>query len=298
MGTESGRRFCFIFNPSADRWRSSRHIKMIENFVNEQNNGSKLWIAEKPGDLRRMAADAAVSFDVVVACGGDGTIREIITGVGSTKTILGVVPTGSGNDFVKSLGIPKNVENALTLLGKGKTKDIDIGCINNEPFINTIGIGFDGLTNYYASKCNWLKGELVYVWAALKAMFRYRSPYFEIQIDDNRIEKKLLMVTVANGKVEGGTFWIAPDAQIDDGLLDVAVVDNIKRWMLPYYLLKIRQPHYSKLKPLMRFMAKKITVDVSRPIIVHADGEVVGKKISHLDIHIAAHKIPFICGDD
>ncbi|HKJ30392.1 MAG TPA: diacylglycerol kinase family protein [Balneolales bacterium] len=297
MRADSGRRFCFIFNPSADRRRSSRHIQLLKDFIEEQNNASELWIADKVGDLRIMAAKAAISFDVIVACGGDGTIREIVQGVGRDKVILGVVPTGSGNDFVKSLGIPKDIRKALLLLKEGKLKNVDIGYIQEDPFINTLGIGFDGLTNYYASKCKWLRGELLYVWAALKAMFRYRSPFFQLQIDDQRIEKKLLMVTIANGKVEGGTFWIAPDANISDGLLDVVVVDAIKRWLLPYYLLKIKKPDYPPLRPVMRFKAKKIQIEISHPVMVHADGEVYSKNISKLNVQVMEHKIPFICGE-
>lgn len=288
-------KLCFIFNPSANRSHNKLILEQIRSFARDWGNGSELLVSGKRGDITLIAREAAKKFDMVIACGGDGTIRETVAGLKDSKAVLGIVPIGSGNDLVKTLGIPSDPNKALQILKTGPVQIIDIGKFDSQIFVNTLGIGFDGLTNIYAERLKWIRGSLVYTLAALKAIITYRSPRFVMEIDGEKIEQRLLMITVANGKVEGGNFWLAPDAEIDDGYFDVVVVRAVNRLMLPYYLVRVVLKKHLTLKAVKIIRAKKLSITVHKPVPVHTDGEIMGEKVSHLEIAIIPGKLRVIC---
>lgn len=288
-------KLCFIFNPSANRSHNKVILERIRGFAKSWGNGSELLVSGKKGDITLIAREAAKHSDMVIACGGDGTIRETAAGLKDTSAVMGIVPIGSGNDLVKTLGIPSDPDRALELLKTGSVRSMDIGKFDSQIFVNTLGIGFDGLTNIYAERFKLFSGSFVYSLAALKAIITYRSPRFVLDIDGERIDQRLLMVTVANGKVEGGNFWLAPEAEIDDGYFDVVVVKAVNRLLLPYYLVRVLLKTHLTLKAVRIIRAKKLSVTIHKPVPVHSDGEIMGEKVSHLEIEMIPGKLKVVC---
>lgn len=295
MKDRTGWKLCFIINPSANRSHNDKIIDHIRNFAKDWGNGSELLVSGKKGDITQIAREASRHSDVVIACGGDGTIRETAAGLVGTEAAMGIIPIGSGNDLVKTLEIPQDPFQALEILKTGVVKKIDIGKFDGQIFVNTLGIGFDGLTNIYAERFKWIRGSLVYSLAALKAMIMYRSPRFVMEIDGRKIDRRLLFVTVANGKVEGGNFWLAPEAEIDDGFFDVVVVKAVNRVMLPYYLIRVLRKSHLSLKVIEIIKAKKISVTIHKPVPVHSDGEIYGEKVTHLEVEMIPDSLQVLC---
>ncbi len=288
-------KLCFIVNPLANRSHNKNIIEHIRKFATEWGNGSELLISGKRGDITHIAREASKHSDVVIACGGDGTVRETAAGLSGSKAVMGIIPIGSGNDLVKTLGIPADPLGALDVLKSGLVRKIDIGKFDGQIFVNTLGIGFDGLTNIYAERFKWIRGSLVYTLAALKAMITYRSPRFVMDIDGRTFDHRLLLVTIANGKVEGGNFWLAPEAEIDDGYFDVVVVKAVNRFMLPYYLIRVLNKSHLSLKAVEVIKARKLSITMHKPVPVHSDGEIFGEKVSHLEVEIIPDGLQVIC---
>ena len=277
------RRYCFIYNPAANPASSKVAVKLLRQRI---ASWEAQWIVSSDkGDIERLSREAARQFDVVVACGGDGTVREVAAGMLGSEALLGVVPVGSGNDFSKNLGIGNNLEEAIRILGEGTTKRIDVGRCNEIHFLNTLGIGFDGLSNYYATRSG-LPGRWKYVWGALRSA-RKIAPFHATLTMDSRTEARpMLMVTLANGRIEGGMFRVAPEARIDDGLLDIVTVSAVSRillpLLLPFFLLGVQQ----RLKAVEIFRADRLVIELDRPARIHADGEVVKKMETRFDVEL------------
>lgn len=287
-------KYCFIYNPSANRGKSGDRLEQLNTIVKDSWVGSTIKVSQEQDDIARLAREAAGKYDVVVACGGDGTIRETAVGLlNQSSTALGILPIGSGNDFSKTLGIPKSLDRVLTILKNGNFKKIDIGKCNDEYFLNTLGIGFDGLTNFYAQQINSLSGKWLYTLAALKANFVLDPPTVNLIFDGQELHRKVLMCTVANGKIEGGNFRIAPQASIEDGKLDFILVDPVSKWRLPLLLPYFLTDQGIHLKPVHHYQITELQVKLEKPVPIHADGEQLDCNQLKLDIRVipAALKI-------
>jgi len=262
-------------------------MEQINRTVKDSWTGSTVIVSRAQGDIAHLAREAAGTYDVVVACGGDGTIRETAIGLlNQSSTALGILPIGSGNDISKTLDIPISLDRALSILKKGTNKKIDIGKCNDEYFLNTLGIGFDGLTNYYAQQIDSLSGKWLYTIAALKANFVLDPPTVDLNFNEQHIHRKVLMCTVANGKIEGGNFRIAPKASMEDGKLDFILVDPVSKWRLPFLLPYFLTDQGIYLKPVHHYQISKLQVKLEKPVPIHADGEQLDCNRLKLDIRI------------
>jgi YegS/Rv2252/BmrU family lipid kinase len=212
---------------------------------------------------------------VVVACGGDGTVGKIASAVAGTRAMLGIIPMGSGNDFIKSVGIPSNIYEALSVLKAGKFRWIDLGKCNDICFINTLGFGFDGLANRFFKNNIKLRGRFGYAAAAALACCSAEPFHAKITSDCVIFDRQVIMVTVANGRVEGGSFIVAPSADITDGLLDLLIVNPVPRLLIPIFLPCFAIGNH-KFVPKTDFSrGSKFILKVDKPVPIHADGEVI-----------------------
>lgn len=289
------KRFCFLFNPSTNRRRSRRKFEEIKRLT--QNwQGVSFKISENRSDLRKLATAAARNFEVVVACGGDGTVKEVATVLWKTDAKLGLVPLGSGNDFSKALGLPKRLPEVLEVLHNGNTRDVDLGKCNDFYFINTLGFGFDGKTNRYAGQSTIQNGTLRYTHAALKTMRTMESFQAEISLEDLTIPfQRWMMLTVANGRVEGGNFVVAPQASVFDGKLTFLTVRPVPKWLLPLILpfFLIGKAHWLPMTSYHE--ANEIRLRFDRPVSIHADGEQVDTSQTEFSIELLPGALKAIC---
>lgn len=281
------KRYKLIANPAAGRGNARSLIRKAESLFRGRGISFDLEFTHGPGDAADVARRSLPDFDVVVAMGGDGTVNEVLPGLLFSGKPLGIIPCGSGNDFIKSLGIPNNIEKAFRILQEGKEKAIDIGTINGKPFANGVGIGFDAAVNRTSYSINHSKkGLLLYFLAFLRTIGKYRPSAAKITADGNTMEQETFLISVGNGTTVGGGFRLTPHAKIDDGLLDLTVVKPLPLPLLFWHLPKVflgtidRTPHTITLR------AQKIRIKTPSPVPAHLDGEIYDGDATAFDIEI------------
>lgn len=275
--------YAFLFNPTANRYRARQRLLWLREKTKEYWPNSEIFMSSGREDLHRLTKEMVLRFDVVVACGGDGTVNEVFHAAYKSDAILGVLPMGSGNDFAKAMGFSINPEVAIEQLRNSSPQKVDIVEYNaNAHFaimINTMGVGFDGLVNYEASRIKRVKGSLIYIFAALRASVKREASKFTIIADGTLTEKQLLMFTLANGSTEGGNFKVAPHANPFDGYLDVLSVKPMSfvnlLLLLPLFLIGKQSISHK----ISYIRAKKLSFVLETPQYVHVDGELIGDKI-------------------
>lgn len=289
-------RYAFIYNPGAQAGKSRSKLTALQQRINELPQ-AKLFHSKSRGDIPGLVKQLQPDFDVFVACGGDGTIREIATELVYTQKTMGIIPMGTGNDLCKTLKIPNNLDKSFDILLNGKSIRMDVGCCNDYVFLNSLGFGFDGLTNRYALEIQYLPSALRYAVAALKAAV-YQST-FSVKIDNGDTvvdDEQLIMATLANGRVEGGSFWIAPKASVTDGRLNFISIAPIKKWMIPILLplFLVKKSHW--IPNVKSRKVNKIKLEFDNTPEVHADGEIVKTDRRKFSILLLAKELEVITG--
>lgn len=220
----------------------------------------------------------ALEHSHIIACGGDGTVNRVANALVGSECILGVIPLGSGNDFAQSIGLVKDFEKNIDTLLQGKVVRIDLIKSNWGYFINTFGIGVDGLTNYYASKSRFRSGFMRYFLGGLTALLSSKPVRTKISIPDQNIETEqpIWMVALANGKSEGGRYIISPSSVNHDGKVELIVVKSVSRLRLISEFLKLSLGFSFKKNVVSEFtISSAVKIRTSRKLKSHADGEQV-----------------------
>ena len=214
---------------------------------------------------------------------------------GGIAGILGIIPIGSGNDFLKMLDIPTDLEGACRRLKEGGTRLVDAGRIGERYFTNSVGIGFDAVIAMQARKIKWLTGLPLYLLATLWTLaLKYRTPQATISWDGGSLFQTVTMIAVTNGRCYGGGFWITPDAENDDGLLDVAIARGLSRLGILRLVPKVMKGTHVDQKAVTMARAKRVVVDLTQPLPVHADGEIVHTGTQHVEIEVLPQRLRVI----
>jgi diacylglycerol kinase (ATP) len=207
------RRICFIYNPIS----GARKLKGFEDLIMQNLDLDKFdYIIQEtrsPKDAMRISSGAVQeNFDIVVAAGGDGTINEVVQGMGNAPLMLGIIPIGSGNGLARHLEIPMEPEKAIKLINNLNTRTIDIASINGYPFASIAGLGFDARV---ANKYRKLKKRGLYGYTRVVMMefFRYREREYTLSFNSLKITKRALLVSIANSNQFGYNTVIAPTAK-------------------------------------------------------------------------------------
>ena len=277
-------RTCVIFNPVA-RGDKARHFRAWLDSIAAE---CALKPTADPGDARRLGAVAvAENFDLIIAAGGDGTVNEVLNGIGDApdgfaRTRLGVLPLGTVNVFAKELKIPAQIPAAWEILRHGHELKIDLPCVefsaNGKPerryFVQLAGAGLDAraieLVSWQLKKKS---GPFAYVIAGFQALAE-RQPSISVLADGQNISGELVLI--GNGKLYGGRFEIFPAAEYTNGLLDACVFPRVNLWTLlrcaPGFLLRHRLPE----KFVQRLRAEKFELTSKTAAAFELDGEWVG----------------------
>jgi diacylglycerol kinase (ATP) len=186
-----------------------------------------VWEYEIAECDRKEDLDAIVDrpFDVIFAVGGDGTVHEVAKRLIGRPQALGIIPTGSGNGLARHLGLPINTRLALRACASERVETIDTATVNGIPFIGTMGIGFDAwIAEAFATRG--ARGLRTYARVGLGGFFKYKPETYEIEIDGERMQRRALLIAVANASQYGNNARIAPVASLQDGVLDVVIVER------------------------------------------------------------------------
>lgn len=291
-------KYAFVFNPSANRQKAAVSLSWLEQQVNKYWPESEVMVSGSPADAIQIAKEAANVYDAIIACGGDGTIQIAASTLKNQKTPLGIIPFGTGNDFIKSAGISPDTKTALQQLSTAIVKPVDILEYNIDGktgiAINTIGIGFDAQINFQSKSFKKLQGKLVYPAAVAKSLTKIKAVDFLLDTDINQIHEQLIMITLANGTTEGGNFKIVPHADISDGVIDIAAIKPMNIAGILYRLGLLKLERHQNSDKIQYLKATKVHIRTSEPVFVHADGEHLSSGARDIQVHVLKHAIQLL----
>jgi diacylglycerol kinase (ATP) len=290
-----------ILNPYAGRWKGQRSMPAVEAALKEVGVDFDLVCTAGADHAIELAREAVLGgYSPVVAAGGDGTIGEVVNGLMQTAGDqaagpLAIIPLGSANDFIQTLGTPADIRGACQLLRTGQVRTIDVGRVNERYFINDVGVGFEPQVTLESRKIKRLRGKLIYLVAILRAVRDPIQAHMTIEWDGaQRISKPILMVSVANGRCTGG-FWLTPHAELDDGELDFIFADALSRLQILRFLPEVmRRTHLDK-DPVTYGRTRHIVITSEEPVPVVADGEIMTTEGHHLEIEVLPSQLQVLC---
>ena len=271
--------YIFILNPVAGKGRSVNAIEQVKKIFDEQKAEYEVWTTTYAGEATELARKAAEQgHENIISVGGDGTILEVVTGLVGTNCTMGIIPAGTGNDFVRSLGIAVDVEEAARMILAGNTKKIDIGKTEEDNyFINVAGCGFDTEVLYCMDGFKkHFRGQIPYILGLLKALFGYKCISAKIELDDRVIEQGIFIIAIANGKTYGGGMNVAPGAEVADGLFDITVVDAVSILTVLSILPRFIKGKHGKIRQIKSYRSSGVRVTCDKKVPINMDGEIIG----------------------
>lgn len=277
-------KYCFVVNCASKAHSSEKFFRQYEDYIEVKLPGSVIKYIRSGDSIKEFVSSKINSFTHFVACGGDGTVNQVANALAGKDKVLGVLPMGSGNDFARNIGLTGDFVKDFSILMNGTVKRIDTIQTEHDLFVNTFGIGIDGLTNYYASRSKFKSGFFKYFFGGLKAL--YKADLFDAKLtfsDNNVIDhRSVWMVAVANGKTEGGRYMISPDSDTGDGKAEVIIVKGIPRLSLFIQFIKLSLGLVFKESIIFKYDLKdKLNVSCSKQRRSHSDGEQMGNHKSY-----------------
>lgn len=264
----------FIINPKANRGKVKKKVEAVERILHER----KIDYAFHYTTAKGVASSLAKRFSeekgaVIVAIGGDGTVNEVLNGINTQNAYFGIIPSGSGNDFVASAGIPEDPEKALDLILNGKTKPTDYMVCDGVRGINVIGTGIDVDILNRCRKYKILRGKLQYLVSLIVSLIKFKFYKFKIERNGDIHEQEGLIVAVGNGRQFGGGIRICPEAVIDDGKLDFVVAGKLKKIRIPKAFIKLMKGKILEQDFTTFELKERVRIDFDSPVTVQIDGE-------------------------
>lgn len=229
------------------------------------------FVTQKPDDAYRRALDPG-DADVVVVMGGDGTANEVGRALIGTDTVMGILPNGSGNGLARELHIPMEMEAAAEVLMRHEVQRIDTGRVNGKPFLCTCGIGLDAAVSEKFAESK-TRGFISYIADTLDLLGQYRAEDYRLRIDGEECSEHAYVVTAANASQYGNNAFIAPDASLTDGLLDVTVLREFPAGEAGRIAYRLFSGELTESKYTRQLRGKQIVISAGRPAIYHIDGD-------------------------
>jgi diacylglycerol kinase (ATP) len=274
-----------VINPAAGRDRGRRSVARVRDALEASALRVTVHVSTSATDALAIARAARAVGHGLVACGGDGTVRDLAGVCADTDGVLAVVPTGSGNDFARQLGIPRDdVDAAVALVEQGRERVVDLGRAraadgSSAWFTTAANAGFDAEANRWANTVTWTHGNPLYVLAVLRTLRHYHPTRLQVTVDGRPRVMAAWLVAIANTRTYASGMMIAPDAAVDDGYLDVCVVGDVPRAeFLQTFPSVYRGGHVRHPMVTMR-RGTKVTIasdDPAGPLELWASGERVG----------------------
>lgn len=264
----------FIVNPFSGIGRQKGIELQIEKNLDVGKFAYKVVYTEAPNHARTLSEQAMMeNFDVIVAVGGDGTVNEVAQPIVGTKTLLAIIPSGSGNGLARHLHIPIETEKAIQVINALNSKSIDTVEVNNQFFVSIAGVGFDAqVARKFAGQKR--RGFFKYMQITFREYFRYRPKKFTMVVDGQKIVRRALFISFANSDQFGYNTSISPNARIDDGLIDICIMKKVPFWKI---LLVIPLLFTKKIdrSPYMEIIRAKMVDIKQKKKTINLDGEPV-----------------------
>ena len=283
----TNKRIIFIINPISGTGGKEVVSSLIERHIDKEKYDYELRYTEYAGHANEMARQFKnEGVDVVVAVGGDGTVNEVARGVIESNTALGIVPCGSGNGLARHLMLPMNVKGAVEIINEGLVHQLDYGTIDEHPFFCTCGMGFDAFISKKFADAG-KRGMLTYLENVLREGLSYEPETYELTLDGNETEPyKAFLLSVANASQYGNDAYIAPQASMSDGFLDVVIMEPFDFFEAPQVGIELMNKTVDKNTKIKCFKARDIMIRRAHSGVIHYDGDPVE---AGTELHVRLH---------
>ena len=262
----------FLVNPSSGRGTGKAHLDRIR--VLASRHGAGLVVSRKVSDLAEQARRAAEDgVERLLVAGGDGTMHYAAQGLAGTDCALGVIPLGSGNDLAGTLGIPPDLEVAVERALKGEIRRIDLVRLGEIDCVSYAGVGFDSEVTRFANEVKFLRGPLIYFYSVIHTLITFVPPRMKVVWDDGELDGKVMFTVVNNLPRFGGGMRIAPDARIDDGLLDLVIVREVPKSVLLSIFPKVYNGRHVGHPAVTIVRTRKAEITIDRTMTMYGGGE-------------------------
>jgi len=273
------RRLALIVNPSAGGGRAGNALPDVQDALRKHGLEHRVETTRDLDHARQLARQATANGEVAVGFGGDGLVGAVADALRHSEGVLGVLPGGRGNDFARVLEIPRDPVAAVAVLANGPIRKLDLGQAGEATFIGIASCGFDSDANRIANRTRMVRGNLVYAYGALRALAGWRPATFELTLDGNRQHVVTgYSVGAANNKAYGGGMYAAPDAELDDGLLDIVTLSAMsKRRFLFSLMPKVFKGTHVNEPEVTVLRAAEVTISADRQFTLYADGDPIAE---------------------
>ncbi len=272
----SYRDFTLITNPISGKGKATVVAEQAFQRLTAEGYTGQAELTTQSGDAERIAREAIENGSHwIIACGGDGTIHEVVNAIAEKPdVILGVLPCGKGNDFAEALKIPTKPVEAIEVLLKGATRQVDLGKIGDHYFDTIVTCGYDAeVARRVTEEGAPFSGTAAYVYTAITTLFRYRSPVVRLEGDFGSYEGEILLTATGITASYGGGMKIVPEAIIDDGLFDVCIIEPVPHRTVLRLLVTLFWGGHAGHRAVRMHRTKSLTIETDPPILLYADGE-------------------------
>ncbi|KAB7704832.1 YegS/Rv2252/BmrU family lipid kinase [Bacillus aerolatus] len=291
------RKSMIVVNPASGKEEAEVYVEKVQQQLRKMEYETDVRFTEKGGDATAFAEEACANkYDLVISIGGDGTLNETINGLAEKghRPVLGIVPLGTVNDFARALNIPLEAEEAITAIGTGKLKKVDIGKINYRYFLNIAALGdIAESTADVSSGQKTALGSLAYFLEGAKTLVNKKSFDLRIRTNDNQYEEEALLFLAALTNSVGGFEKMAPEAEVNDGKLHCFIIKDTAFPRLVRIAANLLKGELKADPDVLYFRANQLTVSSSQPLKANVDGD-AGEKVpltlqvlkEHIDVMV------------
>ena len=262
-----------IVNPKANGKKAAKIAKKVDKYLTGKGVEHAFFYTDAPRHAIKLAEELSKTSDTIVALGGDGTINEVLNGLDTEKVKFGIIPSGSGNDFIAAAGIPQNPTEAVDLILSGEAKPTDYMVCGGVRGLNIIGTGIDVDILKRCKKSRILRGKLQYVISLVISLIKFRFYKFYICKGEEKNEKEALIACVGNGHRLGGGIRMCPEAKIDDGELDFVIAGKLKKRKIPHAFVKLMQGKILEQDFTSFERCEHVRLEFDKPVTIQVDGE-------------------------
>jgi diacylglycerol kinase (ATP) len=281
------RQIVFIVNPISGTKDKKSIVTEIDSLLDKQQFDYKVEITQYAGHAREISQKAKQQgVDIVVAVGGDGTVNEVACELIGSPTALGIIPCGSGDGLARHLKIPLNLKGAVKILNTCCVQPLDYATVNGTPFFVTCGMGFDAYVSYKFAEAK-TRGVLTYLEQALTEWLRYKPETYIVENGSGTETYKAFLITCANTSEYGNNAYIAPNASMNDGMLDVTIVEPFNAIEAPQLALQLFAKTLRPGSRVRMLRTSQLTVKREHDGVIHCDGDPVkaGKELHFEVVH-------------
>ena len=270
------RRFALLVNPAAAGGKALEALPEVHAALDRLSAPHRTVTTRSIEHAAEEAARAADRGETVAAIGGDGLLRPVAGALKGRETAVALIPCGRGNDLARVLEIPRDLSEATRIAVEGEERLLDVASVDGRPYVGIASLGFDSDANRIANEAKAAWGEAVYLYAALRALAAWKPAAFSVTVDGRRHHVRGYSVAVGNSRSYGGGMLLLPQAELDDGKLDVFISKESSKLTFLRGIPKVFRGTHLDSPYVETVRGEVVEVSSDRPFVVYADGDPIG----------------------